>query len=128
MKMSKSFTLAVFAMAISSCAYITAKGTEPKFTWLVKGNLNDMASCLVSELDTEWKARSFLETSFTHKIDVISPDKIYEVTHQQTIVVGGGPCYYVEVEQKLDSVSVKQYSIRAFTERTQKAVQKCVSK
>lgn len=68
------------AIAITGCAELTARGRDPIFTALAHTGIESAAGCLVTQFDRAFNGR-------THKVVIIQPGRILEVSPQQEITI-----------------------------------------
>jgi hypothetical protein len=67
---------------VSACALVTPRGDPPYKTWTSSKSIDEVSGCLVKELNARNKHDSWNAPDTTHQIQIIEPNRIYEVLPQ----------------------------------------------
>jgi len=106
------------------CALQTPRGDPPYKTWSSNKSIDDVSACLVRELNARNKHASWDAPNTTHQIQIIEPNRVYEVLPQQTIILTG-EAYYFRVEKMGAGSALSLFAIRAFKEQESPAGDIC---
>lgn len=115
----------ITALCLSACALQTPRGDPPYRTWTSTKSIDDAATCLVRELNARNKHFSWDAPDTTHQIQIIEPNRIYEVLPQQTLIFAG-EAYYFRVERISSGSRLSLFAIRGFKESEAPAGDACV--
>ena len=121
----KSFAAIAGALLLAGCASLTARGSDPVFAGRSAAGLDATAGCLVTELDRAMASRFALEPSITHKIVLIQPGKVVEVSPQQEITIGAEVYFARVTATGPRSASVEFFANAAWSDRVIGAVKRC---
>jgi hypothetical protein len=103
---------------------MTVRDDPPDTASVVLASLDDVAACMVRELNTALKSNSVLSHDITHQIQIIEPGRIYEILPQQQLLEGG-EIYFVRLTADGMSTRIQGFRFGTWAHRIDPAIEKC---
>jgi hypothetical protein len=115
------------ALLLGACSTMSVRSDAPVWSATARHSLNDTSACVVKALNTAFHSDvPLIAPSITHQVQVIEPNRVFEVLPQQTITIGA-ELYIVRLTaESPNTTRVDLQSIVTWTSKVQPAVESCV--
>lgn len=117
---ARLITAVVPALLLAGCANITPRGEPPTWSGTARRSLNDTTTCVITALNGRDRA-------VTHSAQIIDPDRVFEITPQQTLIAAG-EVYFVRLTATGPaSTQIDLHGITGWRSRLQAVVAPCAA-